>query len=272
MTTTTTHIGWPRHSLEVARSWGPTLSTLAVLFGVWLTVRAVSQHSPTQHQALSTTGGVADTGEVNDASPPTVVIPPLQLESARIEAEPVARQRLQHMHVVPGRIGYEESRHIDIKTSVDGIVQDMLVKPGDRVAEGQSLAVIHSPEVGRRSCGGPEHEAARYDLMRRRFDRESSLEVTLGDLLQHLDRGEDIATIEAVFSQRPLDGYRQDLMTAYAGLLLAQETSNSLLPLADSPPGLPGATAILSEAPAPATHIRRRPTATVLLSPRYRPQ
>ncbi len=40
---------------------------------------------------------------------------------------------ITHHHYVPGRLAYDDNRHIDVKSPTSGIVTEVLVKPGDVV-------------------------------------------------------------------------------------------------------------------------------------------
>jgi multidrug efflux pump subunit AcrA (membrane-fusion protein) len=65
-----------------------------------------------------------------------------KLASLGIRVAPGMPHPLQEMHVVPGRIMYDETRRVDIRVATDGILMQVCVAPGDSVSTGQVLAIF----------------------------------------------------------------------------------------------------------------------------------
>ncbi len=203
----------------------PTLLVLAVMACGWWIVQKVTHSVP----AEAVTSDVAVESSVAD----TLTLPDGKLKAARFESIPAQNQSVQHIHTVPGRLRYDETKHVDVKAPMDGILAEVQVTPGQLVESGELLAVLRSPEIGR----------ARADVLKQRKDREiadqrlkrdRTLEKNLEEMTSMLDRGQSIEAIEVAFTDRALGTYRQDILTAYSKWKLAAELLNKVQPLANS--------------------------------------
>ncbi len=93
-------------------------------------------------------GDAKPSGPAAEDAPAVVVLSPEKVEAARTEVEPVAARSLGRSITVPGRLQYDDTRHISVRAATAGVLADVLVKPGDAVIVGQVLAILSSPEVG----------------------------------------------------------------------------------------------------------------------------
>lgn len=162
-----------------------------------------------------------------------LTLPAGKLEVGQFATTPVELQVIQHVHTVPGRIRYDESKHVEVKSPISGIVSELAVTPGDHVECGQLMAVLKSSEIGQ----------ARAEILKRNKDleiaqqlleREVTLFENLADLTQRLDEGQPISQIEAAMTDQSLGAYQQDLLGAYSKLLLARELLSKVEPLGAS--------------------------------------
>ncbi len=160
----------------------------------------------------------------------TLVLSDGKLKAARIESAPARSHLIQHVHTVPGRLRYEQSKHVDVKAPLDGILAEMLVTPGDQVAAGDLIAVLRSPEIGQ----------ARAEILKRKKQldiaqqislRETTLLKNLDQLSAMLDQKQSSQAIEAASSNLTLGTYRQDILSAYSRLRLADEMLENVRPL-----------------------------------------
>ena len=84
-----------------------------------------------------------------------VQLPVEKVEAAGIHSVTVGSRPLRMTRTVPGRIQYDDTRHIAVKAATAGTLIDVKVKPGDAVSPGQCLAILSSPKSARpepRSC------------------------------------------------------------------------------------------------------------------------
>ncbi|MCC9607989.1 efflux RND transporter periplasmic adaptor subunit [Blastopirellula sp. JC733] len=142
-------------------------------------------------------------------------------------AEPHA---IQHIHEVPGRIGYDQSHHIEVRSPIDGVLAKVLVKTGEVVDVGQTIAKISSPEIGQ----------ARAELMRQdsqeklvaaRYDRAKDVAANVRQFASMLEDRIDAAELETAFENRTIGDYRQTLQPAYVKYRLASELLENVRPL-----------------------------------------
>ncbi len=156
-----------------------------------------------------------------------------KLRSANIKIEPVQLRMVQHHHLVPGRIRYDDEKQINLKTPVNGILIDVLKKPGDRVQQGDLLAVINSSEIGQ----------ARADVLKRRselkivtrtYDREKKIADNLEHLFVELNNNKSISDVEKSFADMTLGMYRQQILAAYSKDILAKTLIKKIQPLANT--------------------------------------
>lgn len=154
-----------------------------------------------------------------------------KLAEAGIETACVAQRTLQPIRTVPGRIEYNGTRHISVKTPADGLVHSMSVMVGDRVEAGQLLAVVNSPELGERRADVLKQQAG-LELARRELDWRQMLQTNLDDLLAQLKRPQEFAALEQDFRDRILGEYRRDLFSAYSTFRTADAIHVNLQTLA----------------------------------------
>ncbi len=201
----------------------PTIIVLGLLAAGWWTVHEINTTSP-QDTPVST---------ADEQSPQTtnlITLPDGKLRAAALRFESVFPQKIQQTHEIPGRLGYDESKHINLMAPVGGILAEVLGKPGDHVEEGQLLALISSPEIGlaRSQVLKLEAEAALVERTQRRATQVSE---SLQKLLHALDQRQSVEEIDSALAEEALGTYRQDLLSAYSKLLLAAgsiESSKSL--------------------------------------------
>lgn len=211
----------------------PAVFVLALLGGGWWTVHEIS--TGTSHEVKVSEPPRADGGAAN-----IVQLPRGKLQAGGFETEAVSLQPVQHSHEIPGRLQYDESKHIELMAPVNGILTDVLVKPGDAVDEGKLLAVISSPEIGRARSEVLKCEAE-LALVTRKTERATRLARNLKSLFKALDERQGVEAVESAFAESILGSHGQELLTAYSKLLLAAKNIESARPLAESG-SIPGKT------------------------------
>ena len=101
-----------------------------------------------------------------EARPAEVLLSEEKLKAIRFTLAEVKRQKINQVRIVPGRLQYDDRKHIAIKAPTEGVLVEVLVKPGDSVKTGQILAVLNSPEIG---TAGADllQKTAEYQLVRK---------------------------------------------------------------------------------------------------------
>jgi membrane fusion protein, heavy metal efflux system len=150
-----------------------------------------------------------------------------KLAAADIKTIVVRRGELTHGHVVPGRINYDETQHVEVRTPADGVLTKVVVNPGDRVAAGDVLAWVTSREIG----------TARADVLKRQGERDlavtwlklkQSLAVNVATLVADLSKRLPFDTIQRKHTDQHLCDYRAKLLPAYSRHLLAAALQKSI--------------------------------------------
>jgi len=199
----------------------PTILVLGILVGGWgaLHILNAPRSDESTAEKSSATG---DAGRL--------VLPSGKIKAGEFQSEPVQPHLIQHVHVVPGRIQYDEMHHIDVKSTMDGILTQILVKPGDQVTEGQLLATVNSPAIGEARAEVLKRQAD-LELADRTLKRETEVLTNLQDFLAQLERQADLDQLEKTFQSRPLGAYRSPVQTAYSRFLLLNELMKNVKPL-----------------------------------------
>ena len=114
-----------------------------------------------------------------------------------------------------------------MKSPFDGLIRRIDIKVGDRVTEGQVMAVVDSPELGE----------GRADVLLRETDLQQafnehewwhSIQANLDELLARLKRPQEIQQLEKEFADKLLGDYRQQVLTAYSRMRLAEKLSTNV--------------------------------------------
>jgi cobalt-zinc-cadmium efflux system membrane fusion protein len=203
----------------------PTLLVLGIMAAGWLAVHEINTNGDPQADEAA--------GVVDASATDTVTLPKGKLSAGGFKSARAEPQEVQHVHVVSGRIRYDESRHVDVKAPIDGIVTEVLVTPGQQVECEQLLAVIRSPQIGQARAEIQKRQKQK-EIAKQILDREQTLSQNLEELFEMLDQRRPISTIEAAFAERSLGAYRQDLFSAYVKQRLASELVQNVQPLAES--------------------------------------
>lgn len=161
-----------------------------------------------------------------------VVLSPAKLAAAGLRTEPCERRPLVIRRVVPGRIAYDEARHVTVRLPVDGVVREVLVKPGDAVQQGAVLAVVNSPAVGTARADVMKRKSE-WEIASRRSEWESQVATNVEDLIELLKDRPPLASVERSVEGKTLGEYREKVVSAYSRALLAEALSKQLQSLAE---------------------------------------
>ncbi|MGB7327219.1 MAG: efflux RND transporter periplasmic adaptor subunit, partial [Rubripirellula sp.] len=202
----------------------PTLFVLAVMAGGWWAVHEINTGGQP---------GVEDSVADEAPMPDSLTLPAGKIEAAKFETVAAQMQPVEHVHTIPGRIRYDETRHVDVKAPMDGILAEVFVTPGEHVESGQLLAVLRSPEIGQARAEILKRQNER-EIAQQLFQRELSLANNLEKMSAMLDQGASVDEIENAFRNRSLGSYRQGILSSYAKMQLSSELLDMIEPLANS--------------------------------------
>lgn len=103
-----------------------------------------------------------------------VVLGQTSLENARLEVTVAAQSPLDGRVSVPARIALDPRREARVSAVTAGILERILVRPGDHVKEGTPLAMVLSPDLGT-AIGEHLSASARLETAKARRDRLAGL-------------------------------------------------------------------------------------------------
>jgi membrane fusion protein, heavy metal efflux system len=158
----------------------------------------------------------------------SVQVDPATAARLGFKIEPVQRQRLTFGVKTTGKIETLPNRQVEVTTPVGGTLLQLLVKPGDRVDEGQAVAIMSSPDL----------TELRTTALDRKTDAVAGVETATADLQfakDNLERQGTIADQEIKEAQSAFafaqESYTKDQTLAQAGALpqrLALESGTKL--------------------------------------------
>lgn len=155
-----------------------------------------------------------------------VRLPPDKLKAAGVSLADVVHKQLRPVNKVPGRLRYDDRRHVEVRSATAGIITSVRVDPGDHVNAGDVLIEISSPEVGN----------ARADVLQRTSDLKLAEENRdwekdicdgLKKLSDAIQARVQVDRIKEEFKNVTLGKNREQLLSAYSDLLLAESLVNA---------------------------------------------
>lgn len=203
----------------------PTVFVLGVMGAGWMFMHHINSGGGSAESEVAPEEEVAEFD--------TLVLPEGKLNAGNFESAPAESHPVQHLHTVPGRLRYNQTKHVDVKAPMDGILAELLVTPGEVVKTGQLIAVLRSPEIGQARAEIIKHKQKR-EIAQMVADRKRALAKNLKALVEMLEADKPVDEIETAFKDRPLGSYRQDILSAYSNMRLADELIEKVRPLVES--------------------------------------
>ena len=146
----------------------------------------------------------------------SVEVDPAMAARLGFKVEPVKRERLTFGLKTTGQLETLPNRQVEVTTPVGGTVLRLLVKPGDRVDQGQAVAIMNSPDL----------TDLRGTAMDRRAEATAAVQTATADLQlaqENLKRQGTIVEQEVKEAQSAFDfvqeSYTKDQTLADAGAL-----------------------------------------------------
>lgn len=213
--------------LAHARRW-PQISRRAVL-GVCVCAAAILAGAAWyalsgQSAALVGENSAAATTRIVPAG--VLVLPAEQQRSADIHCTTLSVHDVQETRRVPGKIGYNTGKRLEVKLPVAGVLSKVFVQPGQAVHEGDQLAVITSTEVGLARSEVVAAEAE-VEIARKASAWSDEITVNLHSLAELLATKPEMDAVEQQFKDRRLGDHRDLVLSAYSKLLMTQKVAAS---------------------------------------------
>ncbi len=201
------------------------LFLVAVVAGGWFAVRSLN--SPDTSEATAESESETPTVESQFS------LPEKKVAKARFTTAESNIRKIEDVRTVPGRLTYDEARHIEVKTPVSGVLVDVLVKPGDVVTEGQLLAIIDSPEIGT-ARAAVLSEQSKLKVILKHIQRLEEVTNNLRSLFVMLDKNAPLDEVEKQFNDKSLGTYRQEIIATYSQRFLANQLVTAARPLVET--------------------------------------
>ncbi|MCA9234684.1 MAG: efflux RND transporter periplasmic adaptor subunit [Planctomycetales bacterium] len=151
----------------------------------------------------------------DESSTDDVTVSAAKAAAAGITTTLAAERTLQESITAPGRIRYDDRRHVEVKVAAAGIVSSVDVKPGDAVKAGDLLAVIISPEVAQ-ARAEVLSKTADCELARIKSQRAAAVQRGLTSLLDAIRAQTPPDEIAERLLDAELGDYRQSVLTKYS--------------------------------------------------------
>ena len=156
--------------------------------------------------------------------PVFVSLPVAAQQAADIETTATEIRPLREHLTVPGRIDYDARHRLDYASPVDGIVSRVFVKVRQKVAKGDALAELSSPDVGMARDEVRRREDNRM-IEKKAADWATSIGDNVESLLESLIGQPPLANIERQFQDRVLGSYREKILGSYSRLIYVEKVS-----------------------------------------------
>lgn len=199
----------------------PTILVLATMAAGWMLMHHINSRTSNTEEGAESEKSI---------SSDKLRIPEGKLKAGKFESFPAHSQEIQHVHTVPGRLRYDQTMRVNVKAPMDGILSELLVAPGDRVASGDLLAIVRSPEIGQARAAILKCQKD-LGLAQQILQRGQILAKNLNELSSMLDQGQTANQIEAALSDHALGNFRQEILSAYSKMRLAEELLAKVKPL-----------------------------------------
>lgn len=152
---------------------------------------------------------------------------------AGIQTERVRIGEMKLSRTLPARFAYDDTRHVALRAPTDGVLQSVLVQPGDAVQIGQPVAVLRSPAIGQARSQVLTKQTS-VELASKVYQREKTLFEGVAELAKRMRAGESVDSIKRDVADRSLGEYGGTLLSAYSQSRLATNLSDSIGQVGDS--------------------------------------
>jgi cobalt-zinc-cadmium efflux system membrane fusion protein len=166
-------------------------------------------------------------------SPESIESPRDRWNSAKLRVQVATKSAMTELIELTGKIALNEDKLAHVFPLVEGRVDEVRIRFGQRVKKGELLVIVQSKEVG---LGMLQLFQDRLKLEFAEIKNRWTQDVgknTLS-LIEMMRAGDTIESIEQTLKDRTMGDYRERLMTAYVTHLKAQGHMKRLSPLSKS--------------------------------------
>lgn len=166
-------------------------------------------------------------------SPESIEFPRERWKSAKLRVQIAEKSAMTESIELTGKIALNEDKLAHIFPLVEGRVDEVKVRFGQRVKKGDLLVVVQSKEVGQGMLQlFQDRLKLEFAEIKNRWTQDVGKNTL--SLIEMMRAGATVESIEQSLKDRTMGDYREKLMTAYVAHLKAQAHMKRLSPLSES--------------------------------------
>jgi len=169
--------------------------------------------------------------EASEETPGLIEFPRASWEAAKIALKPAAKAPISQTIELTGKVTLNEDRVAHIYPLVEGRVDQVNVRLGQKVKQGELLVVVQSKEVGQSMLKLYEDRLL-LDFAKVKDGWTQDIKNNTHALIDMIRESAPLNAIEDAFRQRMLGSHRDTLLSAYIAYHAAQNELERLKPLA----------------------------------------
>lgn len=159
--------------------------------------------------------------QVETPTPSTVTLSAEKAAASMIEVGPVQSREIAGERTVPAKVEYKPTEHLEVKAPAAGVVREVFVQAGERIAAGARLCTLTSSEIG---LARDEVLAREAELViaNKELAFRSEVATNVAELVAQLESAPSLSQLETQFAKRRLGTHRETILGAYSKLKLAE--------------------------------------------------
>lgn len=221
---------WPR---ALRARWLVSLIVVCAVGALFLTGWNLWGRGPAAAPDAAATGQPTEPGPPADPDASGLLtLPRNTWSTAGLKLAAAEVSPLSQVTRVTGKVALNTDRVAHIYPLVEGRVEEVRVRFGDRVAAGQVLAIVQSKEVGQAKLELYQNRHLR-DFAHIKLEWQQTISENTRELIAALEKETPIEEIEKRFQDQPMGDFRQQLLSSYANYLKAEADYERIRPLAE---------------------------------------
>jgi cobalt-zinc-cadmium efflux system membrane fusion protein len=219
-----------RDFLNSKAGWATSFSALA-LVGVAVGVLCLMLNSQTPNASGDVVGSLEEPSDAGQENA-TLIVSRRKLGSMNLKTVRAVRAEWPNTVLVTGRIELNAARVAHVSSLVEGVVREVPVSLGQKVARGEVLAYIDSREVGEAKLR-LVRERLRLKTLLEQHQSHATVHENTMSLLSLLDEERSLGEIEETLRDKPIGNHWEQLVTALVQLNRAEAEVGRLQPLGE---------------------------------------
>lgn len=161
------------------------------------------------------------------ASESLISLTEIAINSANLEYAIASIEELRTSRIIPGRLDYDQTKHVMIRSACEGVVKELMVLPGQKVMAGEVVSIISSPEVGAVRSEINQRQAE-LDMAEKRKIWKGQVRDGVKRLVSQIRASATPEQIGRILKDSFLGEYREHLVTAYSRQRLAETLEDNI--------------------------------------------